>query len=106
MLKCSCGKEYVGQTKQCLKKRVYQHIHDSTIDFKLSHSAISNHLRTCGHSLSIEDAKILDKESNLDKRLILESIFIKQHQNSSQNLLNVQEVSKFLLNYYDTILLE
>ena len=61
-----------------------------------AHSVISTHrLETC-HSFDWQDAKILDKETSYNKRLISEMIFIKKQNNG----LNKQSDTDSLPNAY------
>ncbi len=40
-------------------------------------SAVSNHVKNSGHAIDLQNPEILCCEGNLQKRLILESLFLK-----------------------------
>ncbi|XP_038055844.1 uncharacterized protein LOC119727843 [Patiria miniata] len=68
-----CSGSYVGETKQSLKSRTYQHRRPSTNEAQ--NSAVFLHLRDSGHTLRNEDVVILDKEEQWHKRGIKEAIW-------------------------------
>ncbi len=78
---CICNKKYIGETCQYLKRRVGRHRSDATGDND-SISALSQHMRESGHRPSLQHTKILHAEENLDRRRILESIYITQTSNT------------------------
>lgn len=96
---CDCGAVYVGQTKQYLKTRVYQHIHDAT-KTKDNLSALSSHIKDTKHTVSLDNFSILNKENNTNKRRVMEMILIKKH----KNIINKQTDTDFLSTVYDNIL--
>jgi len=66
----NCKATYTGQTKQQLKTRVKGQCNiklDST-----KHSVISEHILKYNHMFHWNNVKILDTESNYNKRLVLE----------------------------------
>jgi len=72
-----CDSSYVGQTKRTLRTRVNEHrnhVGRSTAQ----NSVITDHRVTTKHDFDWDRVKILDKEMNLNKRLISEMIFIKK----------------------------
>lgn len=73
-----CNASYVGQTKRQLKTRLNEHIKN----IKSSNlSVVSQHIIEHNHSFNWDNATILDRENNYFKRLISESIHIKQQIN-------------------------
>lgn len=96
-VQCSCNATYTGQTKQFLEKRFYQHKRDINKDQNLSISALTRHLKDTNHQISIDNIKILEKQTNFRKRSILEMLQIK----SSTNSLNVVEDYAYIGNSYD-----
>lgn len=97
---CDCGVSYIGQTKQSLKCRIYQHNNDAKKQNTESHSALSNHIRTSQHTITSDNFRILEKEKNTTKRRIMEMIHIKK----SNNTLNKQTDTDYLQNIYDFLL--
>ncbi|CAD6226418.1 GSCOCG00005813001-RA-CDS, partial [Cotesia congregata] len=76
---CTCGKSYIGQTKQKLKKRINQHINDCRpVNINKSNmTALADHQFESGHDFQFDAAHILDYESHFLKRNISEMFFIK-----------------------------
>lgn len=94
-----CDKEYIGQTKTRLEKRLYQHQYNINIGNK-NHSALCDHVISTGHTPNWEDTQILKRENHYKKRDIHEMICIK----TTPNLLNKQTDSMFLSNAYRTLI--
>ena len=79
-----CDSSYVGQTKNQLKERLGEH--ESNVNYAPKyHSVVSKHIKSHGHKMNWEGISILDRESDLNKRLVSESININL-QNSPINL--------------------
>ena len=77
----NCDGTYIGQTKQYLKSRIYEH--EYSIRTKNSEcTMLANHSTNLKHNFDFSNPKILDKEHNLEKRLILEMIEILNNKNS------------------------
>jgi len=68
---------YVGQTKRTLRARVNEH-RSHMGRSSAQNSVITDHRVYTKHEFDWDRAKILDKETNLNKRLISERIFIKK----------------------------
>lgn len=94
---CSCGSNYIGQSKQYMKKRLYQHQYDVKKTSNIS--ALSQHLKESGHNISIDNVSILANESKYIKRSILEMIHIKKGNN-----INKQEDSEYIQNLYNNLI--
>nr|CCQ71227.1 hypothetical protein Penelope-like1 [Cotesia congregata]CDH92814.1 hypothetical protein Penelope-like1 [Bracoviriform congregatae] len=81
---CVCNKSYIGQTKQYLGKRLYQHKYSCRNNVNNNNSnnninnltALSLHHRDTSHQFCFDDVKIVDIEKNRFKRNILEMIHI------------------------------
>ncbi|XP_037034410.1 uncharacterized protein LOC119073205 [Bradysia coprophila] len=58
---CSCDAIYIGQTKQKLKRRMYQHKYNAKIK-NIDHSAITEHAVTLNHEPKWDDVEILEFE--------------------------------------------
>lgn len=96
---CVCGLSYIGQTCQKLGKRMYQHRH--AIDIKdEEHSALAKHAIDHKHVPIWEKVKVLERESNLKRRLVLEMIHIKK----TTNCMNKQQDSVMLSTAYQNII--
>ena len=91
----NCPATYIGQTKQHLKDRLYQHEH-----YKTNKTAVTKHNEQTGHKFNFTDPKILAKETRLKPRLILETINIKKEKHA----INDQLDSTNLSDIYNTIL--
>jgi len=73
----NCEASYVGQTKRTLNTRINEHrSHIRRNSTQLS--VITDHKLKSGHEFDWDNVKILDSESNLNKRLISEMIHIKK----------------------------
>ena len=88
-----CDKAYIGQSKNTIAKRVGQHKALCRRKVKLSKLKNSkkdngiafHHIKT-GHEFDFDNAEIIARETNYWRRLILEGIAIKAH----DNLVNLQ----------------
>lgn len=98
-----CDKSYIGQTKQYLNKRIYQHKYDCKItNFnKTEKTALATHHFENNHQFDFDNTKILDKESNFRKRNLSEMIFITLNNNKTVNL---RSDTQFLSTLYKGIL--
>ena len=67
----NCNQCYVGQTGRTIAIRRKEH--ERLSEF----SAVSNHVKNTGHSIDFQNPEILCCEGDLRKRLILESLFLK-----------------------------
>ena len=68
-----CGNSCVGETKQALKVRLYQHRNPSSGD--QPDSAIYTHMRGSGHTFKNSDVLILDSENRWHERGVKEAIY-------------------------------
>ncbi len=67
---CTCGTQYIGESKRNLKIRLNEHTHIS------SNSAFSQHLQCEQHRPVLKDTVILATEPNTLKRKLIESLCI------------------------------
>ncbi|XP_044585993.1 uncharacterized protein LOC123266030 [Cotesia glomerata] len=76
---CTCGKVYIGQTKQKLKKRLYQHSVDCRPEslLKPNRTALADHHFDREHNFQFDATEILDYETHYFKRNVSEMFFIK-----------------------------
>ena len=74
-----CEASYIGETERSLKTRFMEHRRPSSVT-----SEVSRHIHTDqpGHSISIEDTKVLTVEPRWHERGIKEAINIRIHQPS------------------------
>src|SRR5580765_4877079 len=94
-----CTASYVGQTKRQLKTRIHEHkinIRQHTSN----QSVVSQHITDYKHNMDWDNVKILDHETNYYKRLIAETIHIKQQKNS----LNAMDDTEYLDRSYFPLL--
>ncbi len=90
---CFCGKKYVGETRQYLKRRISQHRGDVDSD-KDFVSALSQHIRDYKHTFSLDTARILHREINHDRRRILESLYIAETPNTLNYISDYSNIQK------------
>ena len=76
-----CKEHYIGETKQILQKRLYQHRRGNSSG---PQSAVHLHLEATKHSFEDSEVRILAKEQRWFERGVKEAIFVKQ-QNPSLN---------------------
>lgn len=82
----NCEASYVGQTRRQLLKRINEH-RDHIKRNTAQISVITEHRLNCSHEFDWGKVEILDEETNYNKRLISEMIFIKKQKRglNSQN---------------------
>lgn len=81
----SCGKKYIGQTKNFLSKRVETHKNDCEKAVTPYSTALNVHSKETGHKFQFNSAKVLGTEPNLFKRDILEMLHIKRNIDTTVN---------------------
>lgn len=78
---CHCS--YIGQTTQHLQKRLAQHKRDCNItNIDNPKSGLAIHHFSEGHNFEFSKVEVLDKETNLKKRLFLEMAHIQKNPNT------------------------
>lgn len=95
---CSCKRSYIGQTKQYLKTRIYQHKRD--IRSGNSNTGLSEHAVETGHAINWESVRVIDREDHDGKRRFLEMA----HIISDKGLLNKQTDYDDFKNVYNHVL--
>ena len=78
----TCEETYIGETKQPLHKRMYQHRRPSSSG--INDSSIYAHLKASQHSFEDKDIIILDKEHKWFERGVKEAIYVRR-ENPSLN---------------------
>lgn len=91
-----CPSTYIGQTKQYLNKRIYNHKYSINNDVN-GETALSKHAKQFNHKFNFDDTKILVKENNYRKRLLLEMVNIKKDKNAINFKTDIENLS-FLYN--------
>ena len=76
-----CDATYIGQTKRQLGTRVKEYKNNIRLD-PSKHSVVTEHIIKENHSFDWDNTRILDIEKNFYKRLISETIHIKEQKNS------------------------
>ena len=72
-ISCSdCPATHVGQTGRTLEHRIKEHKYALTSG-NVDKSAVAEHMATTGHTIKWEEARVIDVESELHQRCILES---------------------------------
>ena len=74
-IKCQCGQDYIGETERQFKERLPEHRRPSNID----KSAMAFHIHTHNHKIDEQQTKILDQDTDWQKRGIKEAIHIRRH---------------------------
>lgn len=100
----NCNANYIGQTKQTLKNRLYQH--KNSIKKKIStpnkpNTALSDHAVNNFHNFNFNSPKILHRENNLNKRLIYEMIEIKKSPKSINYKTDIEHLNSVYYNFFN-----
>lgn len=96
-----CNGTYIGQSKQYLDCRIKAH-RNSVTGKNTEKTALKKHVATANHTFNfnLNDVKILNKETNEKRRLILEMVRIRQEKNS----INDRRDTDSLSNCYNQLL--
>lgn len=89
---CSCGEQYIGQTKRPLKVRLSEH-RSATNKGKKDHSALAEHACNEGHQPLWSETARLAQVSNLGMRLAREALEIRLSETSSINRNDGKQIS-------------
>jgi len=95
----NCDASYVGQTKRQIRTRKKEHHNNIKAD-KSKHSVITEHILNFDHNFDWDNIKILDTESNYNKRLVSEMLHIKEQKNG----INLHKDTELLDESYSGIL--
>ena len=82
---CSCGKEYIGETKRALGTRIKEH-QSATRKGEIEKSAIAEHAWTKQHHPIRDQTAVIEQAKNVDILRIKEAFCISL--SAKQNLLN------------------
>ena len=89
----ACDAKYIGQTRKSIKSRNARHkglcrpvLKQKILNSPKKDNGLALHVHQTGHSFDFDNTKIITKESNYWRRLILEGIEIK----FGENLVNLQ----------------
>jgi len=91
----NCDASYVRQTKRKMRTKIKEHQNNIKLD-KSKHSVITEHILDFNHNFDWDNIKILDTESNYNKRLISEMLHIKEKKNG----INSHKDTEFLNESY------
>ena len=72
-----CEASYIGQTGRHLKERLKEH-KKALEKGDIRCSGVAEHAFQAHHEIDVDNIKVLDKESNFRKRLVLEALHIRQ----------------------------
>lgn len=98
----SCNLRYIGTTKQFLKNRLSNHKSDIKCN-NPNKTALSKHSLDLKHTPKFDMTKILTVEKNVNKRLILESLYIQTSEktmNRKTDIENISDIYCSLLNNF------
>jgi len=98
-INCKNCASYVGQTKRQIKTRIKEHYNNIKTN-KSKHSVIKEHIINFDHNFDWDNIKILDTESNYNKRLVSEMLHIKEQKNG----INLHKDTELLDESYSGIL--
>src|SRR3978361_810110 len=76
----NCQQIYIGQTKRNLQSRLISH--KSDCNRKILNCDLADHMVKNKHQPDYDNVKVLHKENNLSRRLILEMVEINEEVNS------------------------
>ncbi|XP_078482534.1 uncharacterized protein LOC144743198 isoform X2 [Ciona intestinalis] len=79
-----CEGVYIGETGRALKTRLKEHRRDVAAK-DASKTALSKHSAVCNHRVAFENVRILERETDLTKRLFLETLHIHKHRECVNN---------------------
>lgn len=100
----TCNLSYIGTTKQFLKNRLSSHKSDIKCN-NPNKTALSQHVLDSKHVPNFEETKILSIEKNVNKRLILEALYIQTSERTMNRKTDVDNISESycsLLNNFKT----
>ena len=75
-VKCSCDREYIGETKRPLNVRIKEH-RDNTRKGLTEKSKIAQHCWSESHKMCWDEARIIHREPHFYKRKVIEASYIK-----------------------------
>jgi len=82
-----CSGVYIGETKQLLKNRIYNHKRD--IDINECNTALAEHCINNSHSFNFENCRVLhDNCDNVINRKFIEKMYIRKFKNTAVNFIS------------------
>lgn len=105
-INCSnCEKCYIGQTKQYVSTRLYQHKNECNDrnKHKKEQTALTKHHFENKHNFDFVNFEILDYESNYNKRILSEMIWIKKNKLCVNNRSDVENLSNVYANLIEML---
>ena len=98
----SCSKSYIGESSD-FDRRMYQHRY-SQRNFDHNNAIVKHSLDT-NHAVEVNNAKIIHKENDVQKRKLVESLIIKNtnNMNTHQTNYNLDQFSIYLLTHNTNI---
>lgn len=92
-MKCiNCNVTYIGETRQYLYKRLYQHSYSRKC-LNSKRSLLCHHAIHVYHQFAIDNCSILFKSRNYFERLLLELVYIHFNENSINNHAEVDNIT-------------
>lgn len=93
-----CQQVYIGETKQYISRRIYQHKYDINKDADL-HTSLTKHRTELNHSIAFDKVKILHYEKQTSKRLIAEMLYIIMNDtmNTKSDIQKLNQIYKMLM---------
>ena len=89
---CSCGEQYIGQTKRPLRVRVSEH-RRATRKGEKQHSALAEHACNEGHDPLWDEGTKLAQVSHLGMRLAREALEIRMNDTNTINRNDGKQIS-------------
>ncbi|XP_072037358.1 uncharacterized protein [Amphiura filiformis] len=90
---CSCGEQYIGQTKRPLQVRLNEH-KKATENKKIEKSALAEHACKEGHEPIWDDSKSLVQVPHKGTRHIREALEIRTNENTTINRMDGKKISR------------
>lgn len=91
-----CNRQYIGQTSRYITTRIKEHSRDQKPENLVKNAtktALTEHAYNNVHQFDFKNTKIIGKEPNLKKRLMLESSKIKKAKNSVNKRTDVENLN-------------
>ena len=99
---CSeCDKVYIGETGRQLKIRLKEHKANAKSNNIKNMSGLSQHIKNEKHEINWDDAEILDRDNNYQRRKFKEAVAINKNK---ENILNKKEEIKTISYIWDDII--
>lgn len=96
-----CSKEYIGQTERYITTRISEHKRDQKSEnlvYNNQKTSLTSHAYEFLHQFDFDNARILGKQANKKKRLMLESLEIQKSKNAVNNRTDIENLNKSYFN--------